>query len=77
MQIKGKNGKPKCCYRVPCSKRSDTCGKYCVKFGCKDGKPYLEHCREVGEEYVKKLTIQFRFQNQLEGIVRSRYLRTS
>ena len=55
MQIKGKNGKPRCCYRVPCSKRSDTCGKYCVKFGCKDGKPYLEHCREVGEEYVKKV----------------------
>ena len=26
---------------------------------------------------LKKLTIQFRFQNQLEGIVRSRYLRTS
>lgn len=53
MQIKGKKGKSKCCYRIPCDKRTDACNKNCVEISIKNGMPYIGKCVEVGEKYVR------------------------
>lgn len=53
MQIKGKGGTPKCCYKVPCSKRTELCGKDCVEIGLKDNQLYIKNCKNISEDYVK------------------------
>lgn len=52
MQIAGKNGVPKCKYKVPCDKRTEDCAKYCVEVFFKDNMPCIRKCREVGNEYL-------------------------
>lgn len=52
MQISGKNGKPKCCFKVPCSTRNDTCMKYCVRIEFQDDTPSISLCEDVDKKYI-------------------------
>lgn len=52
MQIPGKNGVPKCKYKVSCDKRTDQCREYCVEINFKDEMPIINPCKEVGKEYI-------------------------
>lgn len=54
MQIRGKSGVPKCGYKVPCSKRTDKCVKYCVNISWIDNKLCAAECKEVSNQYVKR-----------------------
>lgn len=52
MQIAGKNGVPKCKFKVPCDKRTEECAQYCVEVFFQDNMPCIRKCREVGNEYL-------------------------
>ena len=52
MQISGKNGVPKCKFKVSCDKRTEECVKYCVEITFKDNMPCIRKCKEVGNEYI-------------------------
>lgn len=52
MQIQGKNGVPKCKFKVPCEKRTDECAKYCVEISLEDNIPHIRGCREVDKQYI-------------------------
>lgn len=55
MQIRGKNGIPKCSFKIPCSKRTDKCAKNCidVSFNPKENIPYIRACKEVDSQFIK------------------------
>jgi len=53
MQISGKNGKPKCNYKVPCKLRSDKCAEYCINILFNDEMPKISVCKNVDNQYVK------------------------
>ncbi len=55
MQIRGKNGIPKCSFKIPCSKRTDKCAKNCidVNFDFKENRPHIRVCKEVDSQFIK------------------------
>lgn len=52
MKVNGKNGIPKCSFKIPCSMRTNKCAKNCVDIDFKDNIPYIRKCREVDSQYV-------------------------
>lgn len=52
MQIKGKQGIPRCRYKILCVLRTDRCSEYCVDIDFKNDVPFIRQCKEVGERYV-------------------------
>lgn len=53
MQINGKNGIPKCCFKVPCKMRTDVCSKYCIELSFDNNMPCLRKCEEVDDQYIR------------------------
>ncbi|MBE6034093.1 MAG: HNH endonuclease [Clostridiales bacterium] len=53
MQINGKNGIPKCSFKVPCSNRTNKCAKHCIEIAFKDNMPFIRQCKEVNSQYIK------------------------
>lgn len=52
MQIDGKNGIPKCNYKIPCEKRTDECANYCIEISQNNGIPNIRLCKEVDNRYI-------------------------
>lgn len=52
MQVDGKNGKPKCGFKIPCLVRTNKCAKYCLEIYFKE-RIYIRKCREVDDQYIK------------------------
>ena len=52
MQIDGKSGVPKCCYKIPCNMRTDSCTKNCVEFSYDHNQPTIRKCKEVDNKYI-------------------------
>ena len=52
MQISGKNGKPKCGFKVPCSMRTTDCANHCIEIAFSDSIPYIRKCENVDTKYV-------------------------
>lgn len=52
MQISGKNGKPKCGFKVPCSRRTTECANHCIEISFGDSTPYIIGCENIDTKYV-------------------------
>lgn len=52
MQIYGKNGVPKCNFKVPCSMRTDECAEHCIEISFAENIPCLKKCVHVSNEYI-------------------------
>ncbi len=52
MQISGKNGIPKCYFKVPCLRRTAECAKYCIEISVSDNIPLLCRCKYVEDQYI-------------------------
>ena len=52
MQISGKDGRKKCCFKVSCDKRQDNCADNCIRIEFNGTQPTIMQCREVSEEYI-------------------------
>ena len=54
MQIKGKRGVPRCSFKVPCEKRTDSCAEYCVDIiNADDNQFEIRKCQEANGKYVE------------------------
>lgn len=52
MQVSGKNGKPKCGFKVPCSMRTTDCANHCIEIAFSNSIPYIRKCENVDTKYV-------------------------
>lgn len=52
MQITGKKGIPKCGFKVPCLKRTDTCADHCIEISLSGDRPCICRCKEADDQYI-------------------------